>query len=171
MKRWIGIDIGGSHVTSILTDNDFNVLKKDHVDLHARDLETVLAAIEKTVTTISVDEAFDGLGMAVPGNVDPTNNTARYLPNFDWANDVCLGTLVIDRLKLSPSCHVTMRNDGRCAAIAEAIFGSGRNSKVFSLLTLGTGIGGSLLINAKLFDGVSFDAGDNQALMFILLTI
>ena len=160
MKRFIGIDIGGSHVTSILTDNDFNVLKKDHVSLQARDLETVLAALEKTVTSISTDEIINGLGMAVPGNVDPTTNTARYLPNFDWANDIPLGTLVIDRLKLSPSCHVTMRNDGRCAAIAEAIFGSGRNSKVFSLLTLGTGIGGSLLINAKLFDGVSFDAGE-----------
>lgn len=55
---------------------------------------------------------------------------------------------------------ITMRNDGRCAAIAESLLGSGKHSAVFALLTLGTGIGGSLIIEGQLFDGASFDAGD-----------
>lgn len=53
-----------------------------------------------------------------------------------------------------------MRNDGRCAAIAESIFGAGKSAKCFSFLTLGTGIGGSLVLDGKLLDGMSFDAGD-----------
>lgn len=53
-----------------------------------------------------------------------------------------------------------MRNDGRCAALAEARLGCGTKSKVFAMLTLGTGIGGALLIDGKPFDGCSFDSGD-----------
>jgi glucokinase len=53
-----------------------------------------------------------------------------------------------------------MRNDGRMAAYAESCMGVGKGIKVFSMLTLGTGIGGSLIIEGKLFDGYSNDAGD-----------
>ena len=53
-----------------------------------------------------------------------------------------------------------MRNDGRCAAIAESKFGVGKSESVFAMLTLGTGIGGALIIDGKLFDGSTFDAGD-----------
>lgn len=49
---------------------------------------------------------------------------------------------------------------GRCAALAESKLGAGRESKVFVMLTLGTGIGGALVIDGNLFDGVSFDSGD-----------
>ena len=55
---------------------------------------------------------------------------------------------------------MNMRNDGRCAALAEAKYGAGKFSPVFSMLTLGTGIGGALVLEGKVFDGCSFDAGD-----------
>ena len=53
-----------------------------------------------------------------------------------------------------------MRNDGRCAAIAESQFGAGEDAKVFTMLTLGTGIGWALIYNGILFDGSTYDAGD-----------
>jgi glucokinase len=53
-----------------------------------------------------------------------------------------------------------MRNDGRCHAIAEVKYGAGINSKILAMITLGTGIGGALVVNGKLFDGSTFDAGD-----------
>ena len=53
-----------------------------------------------------------------------------------------------------------MRNDGRCAALAEAKFGAGKFSPVFAMLTLGTGIGGALCIDGKVFEGCSYDSGD-----------
>jgi len=126
-----------------------------------------LTVIEKATTpSIIKSPHVKGIGIAVPGNVDPISNHARYLPNFAWGDQsVPLGSLIVERLHLSSSSSdetikVSMRNDGRCAAIAEAKFGSGKDSQVFAFLTLGTGIGGALLINGKLFDGVSFDAGD-----------
>jgi len=53
-----------------------------------------------------------------------------------------------------------MRNDGRCAAIAEVTYGAGIGSNVLAMLTLGTGIGGALVNKGHLFDGSTFDAGD-----------
>lgn len=159
--EWIGIDIGGSHITSVVVDDNFVILSKVTLSINTRDLESVLIAIEKATISIAKSSILKGIGVAVPGNVDPITNHARYLPNFSWGDrSIPLGTLITERLQLSQDIKISMRNDGRCAAIAEAKFGSGKNSKVFAFLTLGTGIGGALLINGKLFDGVSFDAGD-----------
>ena len=117
-------------------------------------------AIEKATHNMTKLSTVRGLGVAVPGNVDPINNSARYLPNFNWTKNVNLGKLLYERLHLSPEFHISMRNDGRCAAIAESKLGCGKDSKIFAFLTLGTGIGGALIINGNLFDGSSFDAGD-----------
>ena len=162
MMEWIGIDIGGSHITSVLVDEHFAILSKVTLSINERDLESVMIAIEKATHSITKSSShMKGVGVAVPGNVDPITNHARYLPNFAWGDQsIPLGSLIIERLQLSSDIKISMRNDGRCAAIAEAKFGSGKDSKVFAFLTLGTGIGGALLINGKLFDGASFDAGD-----------
>lgn len=159
--EWIGIDIGGSHITSVVVDDTFAVLSKVTLSINARDLESVLVAIEKATYSFAKSTQVKGVGVAVPGNVDPVLNHARYLPNFSWGDgSVPLGLLMTQRLQLSPDTKISMRNDGRCAAIAEAKFGAGKDSKVFAFLTLGTGIGGALIVNGKLFDGASFDAGD-----------
>eukprot|EP00607_Mallomonas_marina_P010361 CAMPEP_0182421360 /NCGR_PEP_ID=MMETSP1167-20130531/6712_1 /TAXON_ID=2988 /ORGANISM="Mallomonas Sp, Strain CCMP3275" /LENGTH=270 /DNA_ID=CAMNT_0024598411 /DNA_START=437 /DNA_END=1249 /DNA_ORIENTATION=- len=96
------------------------------------------------------------IGLGIPGNVDPINGCTRYLPNFQWTQSVPIGKELSNQLHLP----VHMRNDGRCAAVAESRYGAGKNSNIFAMLTLGTGIGGALIINHKLYDGCSFDAGD-----------
>ena len=75
------------------------------------------------------------MGIGIPGNVDPTTGSTRYLPNYGWLAPVSIGAYLETEL----GCTVRMRNDGRCAAIAESKFGVGRSSKVFAMLTLGTG--------------------------------
>ena len=127
---------------------------------------------------------IEGIGLAIPGNVDPIKGTTRYLPNFGWLEEVPLATILAQRLLQSDILRqnnndndsnnifnmiasgllariekdganaIHMRNDGRCAALAERIFGVGRSNagseidcSVFSMLTLGTGIGGALLYN------------------------
>lgn len=65
--------------------------------------------------------------------------------------------LLIERLGVS---NVRTRNDAHCAALAEVRLGCGVKSKVFAMLTLGTGIGGALLVDGRIFDGCSFASGD-----------
>lgn len=157
-----GVDIGGSHVTVVLMDSDGNVLQKIRSPITDRSVNAVITVISDGLNVVlaNVDSLY-GIGVGVPGNVDPVALIAKYLPNFsDWPANVELGKLIREKLSRHQSAPMHMRNDGRCAALAESRYGAGKESAVFSMLTLGTGIGGALVIHKKLFDGSTFDAGD-----------
>lgn len=163
----IGVDIGGTHILALQLDND-EVRKTSHrtIEGHRREDKTyVIDQIVNCIMEIFPEEALmlEGIGFAVPGNVNPRLGVTRYLPNFGWTEEVNLAHLVLEKLPAEyRNTKVEMRNDGRCAALAEYKFGVGKGCDwpVFSMITLGTGIGGALVIGGKLFDGCSFDAGD-----------
>jgi len=185
MQVGVGVDIGGTHISAValaqgVTRSEDVLCRSDRVVVD-RDVQTVVGLIVECLFEIHAGlqekhgDAFEvlGVGFGVPGNVDPSSGSTRYLPNFQWLDPVPLKDLVLQQLfpdsaSLKPrlghcdpaSFKVEMRNDGRCAAIAEYVFGSGAGVPVFAMLTLGTGIGGALIINGKLFDGASYDAGD-----------
>eukprot|EP01038_Epipyxis_sp_PR26KG_P013091 gene13091-17545_t len=162
----IGVDLGGSHISCIAMDSKGNIYHKICHQIVQRDVDCILELIVKCCNEIK--EAVEGfssnqngkcaaIGIGIPGNIDPVTGIARYLPNFGWNIPVPIKQYLNDNHILVP---ISMRNDGRCAAIAEAKFGVGIQSRVFAMLTLGTGIGGALLHNGVLFDGSTFDAGD-----------
>ena len=158
-----GVDIGGSHVTVVLMDGNGNVLQMEVSPVKDRSVEAVITVIAHGLNVVLANtDNLHGIGVGVPGNVDPVTLVAKYLPNFPaWPANVELGNLIREKLLIRhQSAPIHMRNDGRCAALAESRYGVGRESAVFSLLTLGTGIGGALVIHQKLFDGFTFDAGD-----------
>ena len=187
----IGVDLGGTHVLAALVDPYGNVHARKRLSLAADDRGSH-SAISSAVSECIVDMwrhahshfaeclPLRGVGIAVPGNVDPKRGLARYLPNFGWRAPVDLASLVLDRpatgAKGAPTTvrellsvdRLHMRNDGRCAALAERHFGVGSTGEhsVMAMLTLGTGIGGALIHDptpanqGALFDGCTFDAGD-----------
>jgi glucokinase len=189
-KLAIGVDVGGTHMLAVLADADGHVLHRVREHLEASERSNTEGIIQKIVQTIvqaigACDETSSelvGLGLGIPGNVDPKKGTTRYLPNFGWLEEVLLADKILRALATDPtvadseagkqllenlqtsSRRIEMRNDGRCAALAERHFGIGKDSKskVFAMLTLGTGIGGAVCIGERgtLFDGCSFDAGD-----------
>jgi glucokinase len=156
--EYIGVDLGGSHVCVLVINSEGIILRRITSSLENRDVSSVIDTIVNCCITVGIDTSkCQGLGIAVPGNVDPIKGTTRYLPNFGWLSEVPIKNLLTDKLGIM---NIHMRNDGRCAAIAESVLGAGKNSQVFAMLTLGTGIGGALIINGRLIDGCSFDAGD-----------
>lgn len=156
MEKAVGIDLGGSHITAVVADNLGRIYARADNEVTEHEFDSVFKLMSASLKEV-LRQAPDvvAIGLGVPGNVNPPDGTTRYLPSFPWGK-VNIGSLFEETFALP----VTMRNDGRCAAIAESHLGSGRDSAVFALLTLGTGIGGALIINGKLFDGASFDAGD-----------
>lgn len=175
----VGIDLGGSHITAVVVNTangDILVKCTTAVCQEERaDVSCIVDKISECVTTALTEKFIEpmmsstsgealSIGIGVPGNVDPINGTTRYLPNFGWLNEVPLRKLLHDslgaKLKNVKFRPLNMRNDGRCAALAEAKYGAGKFSPAFSMLTLGTGIGGALVLNGNVFDGCSFDAGD-----------
>jgi glucokinase len=135
-QTWLGIDLGGTHISFIVVDDSLDVKRKLVLPNNDRSVDGILDILRKTVAKIMADfPSLVSIGMGIPGNVDPSTGYARYLPNFQWFDPVPIGPCLYETIGLP----VFMRNDGRCHAIAESKLGAGRNSKVFALLTLGTG--------------------------------
>jgi len=187
----IGVDLGGTHVLAALIDPSGRVHSRNQIKLAASSRSSQ-DSIGSAVSACVLDAwrhahahfpeclPLRGIGIAVPGNVDPHRNMVRYLPNFGWLDPVDLAALVLDRPAVGVEGETTtvrellgvdrlhMRNDGRCAALAERHFGIGASGEhsVMAMLMLGTGIGGALIHSpalanqGALFEGSTFDAGD-----------
>ena len=184
----IGLDVGGTHILAVLMTDEGKVLHRAHRKIEATaraDIKGIIAVMTGCIADMvqkgssSLQKInFVGLGLAIPGNVDPRKGTTRYLPNFGWTEQVPIASMILENLKTNPKVTtlgatllenlekngIQMRNDGRCAALAERHFGVGKDDShyfdIFAMLTIGTGIGGALVLNGALFDGCSFDAGD-----------
>ena len=138
----LGIDLGGSHVSCVVINEQGHIIDKNNTPVRRSNdgseisIENILRLITSSAKEL-IDKypACKSVGIGIPGNVDPTTGSTRYLPNYGWLAPVSIGAYLETEL----GCTVRMRNDGRCAAIAESNFGVGRSSKVFAMLTLGTG--------------------------------
>ena len=96
------------------------------------------------------------LGVSSCGMIDPRTSTVidatSVMPGWP-------GTDIAGEMKKRSGLACAVRNDGDCAALGEAVFGSGRGAKVFAMFTLGTGVGGGIILDGKLLDGENYAAG------------
>jgi glucokinase len=158
MAYAIGVDLGGSHVMATLVDEAGELSTKHEIDLDDHTPSVVIGHVT-TVIAAALADAKDapiaGIGIGSPGNVDPVTGTIRYSPNFGWT-DVPLGEALRGDFKYP----VFVANDARCATLGEYTYGTGRGSKDFVLLTLGTGIGGGIVAGGVLAIGKLAGAGE-----------
>jgi glucokinase len=127
-------------------------------DIVDRSPDAVYAALETVIGAAladAKDRPISGIGIGSPGNIDPKTGTIRWSPNYNWTN-VPLG----DAMRAKFNVPVFIANDARCATLGEYVFGAGRGTKNFSLLTLGTGIGGGIVADGELLLGNQMGAGE-----------
>src|SRR5438309_11615473 len=98
-KLWIGVDLGGTKILAGLFDDDFRVLAraKEATDA-ALGADAVIARIHAAVAALLADSGADrkavrGMGMGIPGQVDPRAGKVRFAPNLNW-HDLDLSTIV-----------------------------------------------------------------------------
>lgn len=152
--RSIGIDIGGTRIKAVLIDKDGNVLYHtykptvDKSDMTWR--QTVIDIAEEIKKKF--DEKDLVLGLSAPGLPNENNTAIAYMPgrmqgleNFTWQSELQLPTCVL--------------NDAVAALVAEARFGAARRISNAVLITLGTGVGGAILIDGKPYQGAFNKAG------------
>jgi glucokinase len=156
MKKAIGVDLGGSHVTAGVITEDGVIHSQHELDLTDLAFEKVVAAIEDVVGQALAD-AKDavGIGIGSPGNISADTGAVLYSPNFGWVNQPLGATL---RKKFKQPVYIG--NDARCATLGEYTFGIGKGTTNFALLTLGTGIGGGFIGGGHLLLGNRFGAGE-----------
>jgi glucokinase len=127
-------------------------------DIVDRSPDAVFAALETVIGAALAevkDKSVSGIGIGSPGNIDPKSGLIRWSPNFNWTN-VPLG----DAMRAKFNLPVFIANDARCATLGEYVFGAGRGTKNFVLLTLGTGIGGGIVGDGELLLGNQMGAGE-----------
>lgn len=154
MKVTVGIDLGGTNIKGILLDENGSILKQHYIATNdgpggkwkAHVLEMVLYL--KSVC----DEPVEAIGLSCPGLANESNSCITHLPNrleglenFLWEDYFGTKTFVI--------------NDAHAALMAESRLGVLQGYKNAVLLTLGTGVGGAILINGKLYQGLNQMAG------------
>lgn len=150
----IGIDLGGTRIKGVAIDAEGNVLHQTYTPTNDGEGETWKAAIAKTVNELRQKLNINGVsvGISAPGLPNKENSTIAFMPgrlagleNFVWK----------DFLK----CPAYVLNDGVAALVAEAKTGAAKGSTNAIMITLGTGVGGALLINKQPFQGSFNKAG------------
>ncbi|MEV0183223.1 ROK family protein [Streptomyces sp. NPDC050625] len=143
----LGIDIGGTKIASGLVHSDGTV----H-EVRSRPVtgmgETALQQVLDVARSYLAVHPVAHVGVALPGGVDPKTRVVTTAPNLGWT-DMSLA----QRLSAALDRQVHVENDANCAAWAEHRFGAGRGRTNTVLITIGTGIGGGLVVSNRLLVG------------------
>lgn len=154
MKYYIGIDIGGTTVKGIILKPDGTIVFENAIVTGCADgAENMLANIIKLINTLFAKSLVSpqqvvGIGIGCPGMIDSKHGTVVFAGNLGL-KDFPLAQRIRDEFELP----VRLTNDANAAALGEAKFGAGKEYSSSILVTLGTGVGGGIVLDGKLFEG------------------
>ena len=143
-----GIDVGGTKIAGAIVDEDGEVLAHSRVESPAADVEAIEDAIAGLVTTLREEHDVASVGIGAAGYVDKGRSTVLFSPNLAWRG-VDLRTEIEERVGLP----VVVENDANAAAWGEFRFGAGHDVDDLLLVTVGTGVGGGLVLDGGLYRG------------------
>ena len=156
----VAIDIGGTKMRGALVSRSGNVLNRDEIPTRASDGEPAamkrLADLLRGMKTELSNVEPVGIGMAIAGTVDPETGLFYKPPNLPTWHDTTPSLDLGAYLGLPAWVH----NDASLAAFGEYVYGIGAGTKNFAMITLGTGIGGGLVLNGQLYGGHRGYAGE-----------
>ncbi len=161
----VGIDLGGTNVRAAVMERATEkiVARSDNLPSFAQDGVTQTAgqialAAETALQKAGVShEAVLGVGIAVPGHVKAREGVVMWAPNF---KDQWKGVQIVQPVRDALGLPVYIGNDANLAALGEFAFGVGRSVRHLAMITLGTGIGGGLIVDGKLVEGADGGAGE-----------
>ena len=158
---YIGIDIGGTGIKAGLVKENGEIIHKDSIPTNAtadyRDLVKDMADLVNKVVAdagISMDDV-KSVGMGCPGSIDDKNGIVSYANNINMKN-----APVCDEFRKHIDKPTYINNDANCAALGEFFALEDENVSDFVAITLGTGVGGGIVINKKLYTGFNGTAGE-----------
>ncbi|MGV8885053.1 MAG: ROK family glucokinase [Microbacteriaceae bacterium] len=149
----IGIDIGGTKIAGALVTEDGEIVGEDRQPTPAGDPAAIVNVVVAMIERLSAGHDVAAAGVAAAGFIDEAQSTVYYAPNINWRNEPFRQQLT-DRLGID----ITIDNDANAAGWAEFRYGAGRGATDMTMLTIGTGVGGAIVSNGRLFRG-GFGAG------------
>ena len=156
----IGIDVGATTIKGGTVDTNGNIVHQVTLDTKSNKgptvvLKQITLAIQELLSRHKPAECY-GIGIGSPGVVMIEDGSVHYPPNFsDWKE-----VLVTKAIRKVFPFPVFIENDANCAAIAEAKHGAGKEFKNFLFIIWGTGVGGGIIIDKKIYRGPYGGAGE-----------
>ncbi len=153
----LGIDLGGTKIRSMSFDHAMNVVGEDYRETDAHEgPEAVIRRMADSAWAAAKGRPILAAGISTPGPSKPSEGIVTAPPNLPGWKDVPLAKLLGGLLNVP----AWIENDANAAALAEHHSGAGRGLQHMILVTLGTGVGGGLILDGKLFYGASGGAGE-----------
>ena len=158
----LGIDFGATFIKMGLVDDRGKIRRRLSLEVRKDLSQTKLfEAICQAVHSLAKTEGIAlkkvlGIGVGVPGLVDPEKGTIHFLTHVPGWRQIPLARQMRRRLGLP----VFLDNDANLMALGEATYGAAKGCREVICLTLGTGVGGGILVNGSLYYGASFSSGE-----------
>jgi glucokinase len=158
-KFGIGIDIGGTKIWAALGSESGEIVA-ECIEHTCTDRKGFLDQLNRIITSLTQDarigvERLSGVGIGVPGTVSSTTGTIKWVPNLLHLNGINIGKYLRQQWGLS----VALQNDAQLALIGEQWLGAAKGRCHVVMITIGTGIGGAIMINGQLWEGAHGIAG------------
>ena len=165
-KYVIGVDVGGTKlaVGAMPADGSREIAIRSELTLAAEGSDAVVARIGRMVNEVIAATmletganrgAFLGVGIGSPGPLDRVKGLVITTPNLGWTNFP-----LRDRVSAVVGLPATLDNDANCATLGEWWVGAAKGARHVVGMTIGTGIGGGLILNGELYHGASDVAGE-----------
>ncbi|MBR2346343.1 MAG: ROK family protein [Clostridia bacterium] len=164
MMYRIGIDLGGTNIAVGLVDESYKiVVKKTTPTLAKRESEAIVADMARLCREVCAEKNVDikdiaNIGVAAPGIANHRNGCVEYSCNLPFRRFPLVKALA-DELGVEES-RVKIANDANAAAWGEAVAGAAKGTSNSIMVTLGTGVGGGIIIDNKIFSGFNAAAGE-----------
>lgn len=162
MKYYIGIDLGGTFVKAGVVDENFQIVTKATVDssdvvgeperIADRMVEAANQALAAAKLTMN---DIENIGIGAPGSVDPESGVIIYANNLSFLN-----TPIRQYLEARTGKQIFVENDANVAAYGEVLAGAAKGVDDAIVITLGTGVGGGIIIDGKIYRGFNQFGGE-----------
>ncbi|MEQ4205938.1 ROK family glucokinase [Actinopolymorpha sp. B17G11] len=144
----IGVDVGGTKIAAGLVDEAGAIVAEARKETPATSPQEIVAAIVDVVAELRADHDAEAIGVGAAGFVDASRSTVLFAPNLALRDEP-----LKEAVEKRTSLPVVVENDANAAAWAEFQFGAGRDVDDMILLTIGTGLGGGLVLSGELYRG------------------
>lgn len=151
----IGIDIGGTKIAGALVDETGAIVRETRVPTPVEDPSALVDAVVAVVNDLKSGQDVLGVGVAMAGFIDAAQSSVIYGTNFGWKNYP-----LKSEIEAKLDIPVIIENDANAAAWAEYRFGAGQGHKHMVMLTLGTGVGGAVIVDGRMLRGGFGVAGE-----------
>ncbi len=149
MTLTIGMDVGGTKVAGGVVDESGAIVERARVDTPARDAKATTGAIVSVINQLRHGDEIEAVGVGMAGFVDAERSVVYFASNLLGWRDGPLR----DEVQKSVGLPVVVENDANAAAWGEARFGAGKGESHLVCVTIGTGVGGGIIIDGELQRG------------------